>query len=88
MLDPISGEAIHDSRSWNIIWDLQGTHGTAIDQQHYAINVGTTVTDGNNQQLPGHRHQLWSMAVYDSGEAGSGNIEGIVRQGQGSGAGY
>ncbi|KID81227.1 recQ family helicase [Metarhizium guizhouense ARSEF 977] len=40
-VDPISGEAMHVGGSWNIIWDLQGTHGTAIARQHYAVNVGT-----------------------------------------------
>lgn len=94
-VNPISGEAIRNGRSWNIIWDLQGTHGTAIDRQHYAINVGTPArlpTEIINSYRGSSRpwHQLWSTAViagllkhkvkvYGGGEAGSSNIEGIVR---------
>ncbi|RSL86277.1 hypothetical protein CDV31_016422, partial [Fusarium ambrosium] len=39
-VDPITGEPIDCGGSWNIVWDLQSTHGTRIARQHYAVHIG------------------------------------------------
>lgn len=39
-IDAVTGEAVDYSGSWNIVWDLQATHGTKIARQHYAVHVG------------------------------------------------
>lgn len=39
-IDPITGEPVDCGGSWNIIWDLQSTHGTRIARQHYAVYIG------------------------------------------------
>ncbi|KAI3317262.1 hypothetical protein HD806DRAFT_492673 [Xylariaceae sp. AK1471] len=36
--DPATGEA-REQRRWDYIWDLQATHGSAIAQQHYALDI-------------------------------------------------
>ncbi|KAM5529532.1 hypothetical protein BFJ69_g15100 [Fusarium oxysporum] len=38
-VDPITGEPVDYRRSWNIVWDLQSTHGTRIARQHYAVHI-------------------------------------------------
>ncbi|KAH6661461.1 hypothetical protein F5X68DRAFT_178705 [Plectosphaerella plurivora] len=38
-VDPLTGEAVDCSGSWNIVWDLQATHGTKIARQHYAVHI-------------------------------------------------
>ncbi|KAI3567873.1 hypothetical protein IWW34DRAFT_874732 [Fusarium oxysporum f. sp. albedinis] len=39
-IDPITGEPVDCGGSWNIVWDLQSTHGTRIARQHYAVHIG------------------------------------------------
>ncbi|KAK7582804.1 hypothetical protein V3481_012103 [Fusarium oxysporum f. sp. vasinfectum] len=39
-VDPITGEPVDCGGSWNIVWDLQSTHGTRIARQHYAVHIG------------------------------------------------
>ena len=39
-IDPVTGEPVDCGGSWNIVWDLQSTHGTRIARQHYAVNIG------------------------------------------------
>ncbi|KAK5994713.1 ATP-dependent DNA helicase tlh2-like protein [Cladobotryum mycophilum] len=39
-VDPMTGEAADVRGSWNIVWDLQSTHGTKMARQHYAVYVG------------------------------------------------
>ena len=39
-LDPITGEPMDVAGGWNIVWDLQSTHGTAMARQHYAVHIG------------------------------------------------
>ena len=38
-LDPATGEAVASEGGWDIVWDLQATHGTRIARQHYAVHV-------------------------------------------------
>jgi superfamily II DNA or RNA helicase len=47
-LDELSGEVLHIGGSWNIIWDLQSTHGTRTARQSYAVHIG----------MPGHLHPM------------------------------
>ncbi|KAK6721105.1 hypothetical protein SNK04_000002 [Fusarium graminearum] len=42
-IDPITGEPVDCGGSWNIVWDLQSTHGTRIARQHYAVHIGFPV---------------------------------------------
>ncbi|PCD21222.1 hypothetical protein FGRA07_11749 [Fusarium graminearum] len=39
-IDQITGEPVDCGGSWNIVWDLQSTHGTRIARQHYAVHIG------------------------------------------------
>lgn len=39
-LDPVTGEPVDCGGSWDVVWDLQATHGTRIAQQHYAVHLG------------------------------------------------
>lgn len=39
-IDPLTGEPVDVGGSWNIIWDLQATHGTRVARQHYAVHIG------------------------------------------------
>ncbi|KAL9571865.1 hypothetical protein ACKAV7_003854 [Fusarium commune] len=39
-IDQITGEPVDCGGSWNIVWDLQSTHGIRIARQHYAIHIG------------------------------------------------
>ena len=39
-IDPVTGESVDCRGSWNIVWDLQSTHGTKIARQHYAVHIG------------------------------------------------
>ncbi|KAK2684833.1 hypothetical protein QWA68_016741 [Fusarium oxysporum] len=39
-VDPMTGEPVDCGGSWNIVWDLQSTHGTRIARQHYAVHIG------------------------------------------------
>ncbi|KAI7759412.1 hypothetical protein LZL87_014313 [Fusarium oxysporum] len=39
-IDQITGEPVDCGGSWNIVWDLQLTHGTRIARQHYAVYIG------------------------------------------------
>lgn len=39
-VDPITGEPVDCGGSWNIVWDLQLTHGIRIARQHYAVYIG------------------------------------------------
>ncbi|KAH6874264.1 P-loop containing nucleoside triphosphate hydrolase protein, partial [Thelonectria olida] len=39
-IDPTTGEPVDCGGSWNIVWDLQSTHGTRIARQHYAVHIG------------------------------------------------
>ncbi len=39
-IDDITGEVIHYQGGYNIVWDLQGTHGTKIARQGYAVHIG------------------------------------------------
>ncbi|KAF4340723.1 recq family helicase [Fusarium beomiforme] len=36
-------EPVDCGGSWNIVWDLQSTHGTRIARQHYAVYIGFPV---------------------------------------------
>ncbi|KAL7940041.1 hypothetical protein V8C42DRAFT_349789 [Trichoderma barbatum] len=45
-IDELSGEVLNIGGSWNVIWDLQSTHGTKTARQSYAVHVG----------MPGHLH--------------------------------
>ncbi|KID81130.1 recQ family helicase [Metarhizium guizhouense ARSEF 977] len=47
-MDELSGEVLHIGGSWNIVWDLQSTHGTKTARQHYAVHIG----------MPGHLHPM------------------------------
>lgn len=38
-VDPATGEAMLFDGSWNVVWDLQATHGTRIARQHYGVHV-------------------------------------------------
>ncbi|KAK7398057.1 hypothetical protein QQX98_012565 [Neonectria punicea] len=38
-VDPMTGEPVDCSGSWNIVWDLQATHRIKIARQHYAVHV-------------------------------------------------
>ncbi len=38
-VDPVTGEPVGGG-SWNIVWDLQATHGTRVARQHYAVSIG------------------------------------------------
>jgi hypothetical protein len=39
-IDPTIGELVDCGGSWNIVWDLQSTHGTWIARQYYAVHIG------------------------------------------------
>ncbi|MBE3098262.1 MAG: DEAD/DEAH box helicase, partial [Planctomycetes bacterium] len=39
-LDPVTGEPVDCGGSWDVVWDLQATHGTRVAQQHYAVHLG------------------------------------------------
>ena len=39
-IDPVTGEPVDCGGSWNIVWDLQSTHGTRVARQHYAVHIG------------------------------------------------
>lgn len=39
-VDPITGQAVDCGGSWNIVWDIQSTHGTRIARQHYGVHIG------------------------------------------------
>ncbi|KAH7110398.1 hypothetical protein B0J13DRAFT_662115 [Dactylonectria estremocensis] len=39
-VDLMTGEPMDCGGSWNIMWDLQATHGTRVALQHYAVHVG------------------------------------------------
>lgn len=47
-MDELSGEVLYVGGSWNIIWDLQSTHGTRTARQSYAVHIG----------MPGHLHPM------------------------------
>ncbi|KAK4205950.1 hypothetical protein QBC37DRAFT_462707, partial [Rhypophila decipiens] len=38
-VDPLTGETVDCQGTWNIVWDLQSTHGTRVARQHYAVNT-------------------------------------------------
>ncbi|OAA73184.1 recQ family helicase [Cordyceps fumosorosea ARSEF 2679] len=39
-IDDFTGEVIRYQGGYNIVWDLQGTHGTKIARQGYAVHIG------------------------------------------------
>ncbi|EXK77042.1 hypothetical protein FOQG_18233 [Fusarium oxysporum f. sp. raphani 54005] len=75
-IDPITGEPVDCGGSWNIVWDLQSTHGTRIARQHYAVHIG----------FPGKLQpemiatfkeisRLWHQYLEGSSAEGEGDIE-------------
>jgi superfamily II DNA or RNA helicase len=47
-MDELSGEVLQVGGSWNVIWDLQSTHGTRTARQNYAVHIG----------MPGRLHPM------------------------------
>ncbi|KAL6788920.1 P-loop containing nucleoside triphosphate hydrolase protein [Trichoderma sp. SZMC 28013] len=45
-IDELSGEVLNVGGSWNVVWDLQSTHGTKTARHNYAVHIG----------MPGHLH--------------------------------
>ncbi len=39
-VDPVTGEPVDCGGSWDVVWDLQSTHGSRIALQHYAVHIG------------------------------------------------
>jgi superfamily II DNA or RNA helicase len=77
-VDPATGEPVDCGGSWNIIWDLQATHGTVIARQHYAVNIGYP---GNLQpeMMASYREisRLWHQFLeHDAGRGGGAGAGG------------
>jgi hypothetical protein len=43
--DPLTGEPIDVSGSWNIVWDLQSTNSTKMARLGYAVHIPLTVKE-------------------------------------------
>jgi hypothetical protein len=39
-VDLTIGNPVNCGGSWNIVWDLQSTHGIRIARQHYVVYIG------------------------------------------------
>lgn len=82
-VDPATGEPVDCGGSWDILWDLQATHGTRIARQHYAVNVSYP---GKLQPelIASYREisRLWHQFLEHEGEAD----RGTKRKGGGRGA--
>ncbi|KJZ69995.1 hypothetical protein HIM_10606 [Hirsutella minnesotensis 3608] len=80
-IDPLTGEPIDCGGSWNIVWDLQSTHGTLVARQHYAVHIAYP---GKLQpeMIATYREisRLWHQFLEH--EAGPGRGEKKRRQGE------
>ncbi|KAL7903691.1 hypothetical protein GGI35DRAFT_492713 [Trichoderma velutinum] len=54
-MDELSGEVLQVGGSWNVIWDLQSTHGTRTARQSYAVHIG----------MPGRLHPMLIRKYHD-----------------------
>ncbi|PNH58043.1 hypothetical protein VD0002_g9477 [Verticillium dahliae] len=75
-IDPLTGEPVECGGSWNIVWDLQATHGSKVARQHYAVHIGTPgnlqpAMNATFRAISGLWHQFLQDEEGQDGETGT-----------------